>query len=152
MSMDVARKRGMFIGKIKSLQQEFSGTSYEVKMRLYEIYTLSFYGSNIYNLFSKDVNRIYTTYNKLVRTTFGVPRESHRYFIEEMTKAPHIMSLLCSRLIKFQEMLLKSERRSINFLAIMNSSDSRTAHGNNLKKIWQRVESGHSKRANSIES
>ena len=34
------------------------------------------------------------------------------------------MSLLCSRLIKFQEMLLKSERRFINLLAIMNSPDS----------------------------
>ena len=104
-------------------------------MRIFQIYTLSFYGSSIYNLFSKEVNRIYTTYNKLVRTTFSVPRETHRYFIEELTKTPHIKVLLCSRLIKFQQMLLKSERRAINFLAKMNSCDTRTTHGNNLKKI-----------------
>ena len=130
MSMDIAQKRGMFIGKIKSLQQEFCGTNSEVKMRIFQIYTLSFYGSSIYNLFSKEVNRIYTTYNKLVRTTFSVPRETHRYFIEELTKTPHIKVLHCSRLIKFQQMLLKSERRAINFIAKMNSCDTRTTHGN----------------------
>lgn len=106
-----------------------------VKMRIFQICTLSFYGSSIYNLFSKEVNRIYTTYNKLVRTTFSVPRETHRYFIEELTKTLHIKVLFCSRLIKFQQMLLNSERRAINFLAKMNSCDTRTTHGNNLKKI-----------------
>ena len=71
----------------------------------------------------------------MVRKTYSVPRETHRYFIEEMTSARHIKVLLCSRLTKFQEMLEKSERICIKMLAKISSMDSRTVHGNNLKQI-----------------
>ena len=96
---------------------------------------MSFFGSSLYNLFSKEAERLYTTYNKMVRTTFMVPRETHRYFIEELTRSPHLKVLLSSRLVRFQELLLKSERISINLLAKMNSVDCRTVHGNNLNQI-----------------
>ena len=43
--------------------------------------------------------------------------------------------LLSIRLVRFQEMLIKSERTSINLLAKINAEDSRTVHGNNLKNI-----------------
>ena len=71
----------------------------------------------------------------MVRTTFFVPRETHRYFIEEITRSPHLKVLLSSRLVRFQEMLVKSERHSINLLAKMNASDCRTVHGSNLTHI-----------------
>ena len=100
---DMAQKRGSFIGKMKSLEQEFCGSSCDVKMRIFEIYTMSFFGSSLYDLFSKEAERIYTTYNKMVRTTFSLPRETHRYFIEEITTSP---------LVRFQEMLKSSERLS----------------------------------------
>jgi len=61
MALDMSQKRGSFIGKIKSLEQEFSGSSSEVLMRIFEIYTLSFFGSSLYNLFSKAAERLYTT-------------------------------------------------------------------------------------------
>ena len=71
----------------------------------------------------------------MVRKTYSVLRETHRYFIEELTNARHIKVLFRSRLIKFQEMLEKSERNCINMLAKISSMDSRTIHGNNLKQI-----------------
>ena len=62
-------------------------------------------------------------------------RETHRYFIEEITTSPHLKVLLSSRLVSFQEMLKSSERLSINLLAKMTSEDCRTIHRSNLKNI-----------------
>ena len=73
MSIDIVQKRGSFIGKINSLKQEFHFVNPSVMMRIYNIYTMSFYGSALYNLFSKECLRIFSTYNILVRTTFGLP-------------------------------------------------------------------------------
>ena len=65
MSLDMAPKRGAFIGKIKIFQQEFSRSSSDVKMKIYEIYTLSFYGSCLYDLFSKEAENLYMVNNHI---------------------------------------------------------------------------------------
>ena len=96
MSLDIVKKRGSFIGKINNLRQEFYFVNSDIMMRLFSIYALSFFGSALYDLFSKECNRIYSTYNIMVRTTLSLPRESHRYFIEELTEYPHVKILMAS--------------------------------------------------------
>ena len=71
----------------------------------------------------------------MVRTTFSLPRESHRYFIEPVSESSHVKVLLASRLIKFHKMMIQSKRSAIALLATMNEKDSRTRHGNNLVNI-----------------
>ena len=71
----------------------------------------------------------------MVRFIFFLPRESHRYFIEEVSKSCHVKVLLASRLVKFHDMLLQSKRPSIQLLAKINQSDCRTTFGNNLQQI-----------------
>jgi hypothetical protein len=135
MSIDISQKRGSFIGKIYSLRQEFHFVKPSVLMKIFSIYTLSFYGSALWNLFSKECKRIYSSYNILVRTTFGLPREAHRYFIESVSESSHVQVLMASRLVKFHNLMLQSKRPEITLLATMNEKDSRTRHGNNLLKI-----------------
>ena len=76
----------------------------------------------------------------MVRNTFYLPRESHRYFLEELTEAPHVKILMASRLVKFHEMLLKSERPAINLIAKITENDCRTIHGSNMKHIANNCE------------
>ena len=57
MSKDCDIKRGKFIGKVHSIAAP------EVLMRLYNIYASSFYGSNLYQLFSKNCTRLYSAWN-----------------------------------------------------------------------------------------
>ena len=135
MKKDTSIKRGRFIGKINSLKQEFHYLMPEIKMRLYDIYTKSFYGSNLYSLFSSECERIYTSWNIAVRDCFNISRMSHRYLIEEISQTTHPLVALCSRFVKFDNALINTSKSSIRLLVNMKRLDYRTTHGNNLRKI-----------------
>ena len=135
MSKDISTKRGRFIGKINSLKQEFHFASPDIKIKLLNIYTTSFYGSSLYNLYSKECRRFYTTWNQIIRQCFQVDRQTHRYLIEEMSESVHPKVLMASRLVGFHSSLLKTEKTVVNLLAYLSQKDCRTVHGSNLKRI-----------------
>ena len=135
MSSDCDKKRGIYIGKIHSLFQEFHFVSPHVVMKLFEIYTHSFYGSNLWNLFGKECDKIYKAYNVTVRNTFQIPRETHRYLIETVTESLHPQVFLSSRFVKFHRSLLDSNKSSMRTAAKLFYSDQRTVYGRNLCEI-----------------
>ena len=137
---DMTRKRGIFIGKLHSLQQEFHFVSPQVKVKLYNIYTTSFYGSSLYDIYSSDCNKFFTAYNIAIRMCFNVPRQSHRYVIEKITKCHHPKTFMASRLVKFHSVLLTSQKSSVNLLAKLKEKDRRTVHGNNLANIAKDID------------
>ena len=59
MTRDIAVKRGKFIGKLNSLSQEFHYASPDVYMRILNIYAISFHGSSLWDIFSKDRDKVY---------------------------------------------------------------------------------------------
>ena len=132
---DCQIKRGQFIGKIHSLNQEFYCATSNVKTTLYSIFTLSFYGSSLWNLFGPEVERIYKSYNVAIRIAFKVNRTTRTFLIEPMTETYHPHTLLCSRFVKFHETNLTCRKPSINMLAKLFENDLRTTYGNNLRKI-----------------
>ena len=67
MRHDAVVKRGKFIGKINSLLQEFHFVEPNVFMKLVNIYCSSFYGSNLWDLYSAEVDRIFKSWNITVR-------------------------------------------------------------------------------------
>ena len=96
MELDMDSKRFSFNGKIHSLAQELHFLDPAVKMKIYEIYCQSFYGSNLWNLFGSKCDRIFKSYNVNVRQTFNVPRETHRYLIEQISENIHPKVFLSS--------------------------------------------------------
>ena len=52
-------KRSKFIGKVHSINQELYFASSDVLLKLLNVYCTSFFGSNCWNLFSKNCNRFY---------------------------------------------------------------------------------------------
>jgi len=128
-------KRGGFVGKIHSLHQEFAFASSEVKMKMYEIYTMSFYGSCLWDFESEECKKLFRAWNVSVRIAFKLPRNSHCYFVEEVSQCPHPKSLLYSRFVKFHQTMLKSDNKIISFLAKLVEKDLRTVHGKNLYNI-----------------
>ena len=102
---DCLAKRGSFIGKVNSLLQEFSFVESEVMVKLLVIYVTAFYGSNLWNLYSTEVTRIFSSWNVTIRNIFSVPRTTHRYFIEVLSNSSHPKNMMCSRMVKFWECL-----------------------------------------------
>ena len=61
MKTDCLQKRGKFIGKIHCLLQEFHYVDPPVLLRILNTHVISFYGSNLRDIFSKDVIRVFSS-------------------------------------------------------------------------------------------
>ena len=102
-TQDCRIKRGQFIGKIHSLNQELYYVTSSVKTKLYDIFTLSFYGSSLWQLYGKEVERIHHAYNVAVRMAYRVDRATRTFLIEYLSGCYHPHTLLCSRFVKFHQ-------------------------------------------------
>ena len=110
MKIDCTLKRGKFIGKINSLLNEFSYCDPSVKVKIFNIFATSFYGSGLWNLSSKEVDRLFKSWNVAVRIAFGVPPTTHRYLVEHLSGTPHPKTMLNARYVKFVDSLLNSRK------------------------------------------
>ena len=132
---DIRVKRGSFIGRIHSLEQELYFANPVVKMRLISIYASSFYGSSLWNLFDGHCDRVYTAWNNCIRDVFKIPRTSHRYLVEELSEHLHPKVMLSSRFLKYHQTLQKSSKTSIRYLHQISSQNMMTTFAKNLSNI-----------------
>ena len=102
---------------------------------LYDIFTLSFYGSPLWNLHSQEVERIYKSYNVAVRIAHKVDRTTRTFLIEPLSGCHHPYTLLCSRFLKFHQTNTQCDKPVIRMLAKIYERDLRSVYGNNLRKI-----------------
>jgi hypothetical protein len=136
-SKNIRMKRGSFIGRVHSIFQEFYFANPLVKMKMISIYSTSFYGSSLWNLFDGHCDRLYTAWNNAVRDAFSIPRASHRYLVEEVSEHLHPMVMLSSRFLKFHQSLQKCSKASIRYLCQISSQNQRTSYCQNLTRIHE---------------
>ena len=144
MKMDIACKRGSFIGKTNSLLQEFGNVQKEVFLKLMHTSAMTLYGSNLWNLFSKDCERLYTSYNVAIRNILNLDRCSHRFLLEPLSNALHLKTVLLSKFVGFHKALITSKKFPVCFLARLLENDLRSVHGKNLSEIARMCHMGHS--------
>ena len=132
---DLRLKRGDFIGRVHSILQEFHFANPQVKMKMFSIYSTSFYGSSLWNIFNGTCDRLFTAWNIAVRMAFDLPRGTHRYFIEEISETPHPQVMLAKRFLKFHETLQNSRKLSVKLLSEISSHNLMTSYGQNLWNI-----------------
>ena len=101
MKADLIQKRGQFIGKANSLLQEFHYVSPQTMFRLIDTYASSCYGSSLWDLKSKDAEKLYRSWNVMVRNVLSVDRRTHRFLIEPLSGHLHLQTMLMSRLVTF---------------------------------------------------
>ena len=135
MTKDCNIKRAKFISKVHSLNQEFYFAHPNTVIELYNIYTCSFYGSNLWELYSDNVNKLYSSWNTAVKVLFKLPYSTHRYFIEPISEINHVKTMLCSRFIAFNENLRSSPKLCIRLLFNMCKNDARTILCKNVTNI-----------------
>ena len=135
MQRDCLVKRGKFIGKVNSLFQEFTYVDPPVMMKLLNTYVTSFYGSNLWDLYSAQVTRIFSSWNVTVRNVFNLPWDTHRYLIEAVSDSTHPKTMMCSRFMKFMESMAMCKKRSVRYLAASVLEDRRTLVGRTVSRI-----------------
>ena len=132
-NLDSEAKRKSFIGQFHAMRQELGQQSPVVIMNLINVYLISFYGSNLWNLFNCD--RVYTTWNNVVRNVYQLPACTHRYFIEPISDTPHLFTVLVNRFINFYCNLCISDKLIISNLRNIQENDMRSTFGRNLRNI-----------------
>ena len=134
-SSDVLEKRACFINNVYSLNQEFSSSSPETRLRLCHLYNTAFYGSNCWEFSSSEVERFAKTWNVNIRIMFDLPRETHSWIVEELSGGKHFLSMIFSRFTKYLSVLKKNKRPAIRTLYSVSVNDVRTTTGGNVRKI-----------------
>ena len=135
MKRDCLAKRAQLIGKIHSLLQEFHYAEPAVILKILNIHVTSFYGSNIWDLYSREVIRVFSTWNVTVRNVFKLPWTTHRYLIEPVSNCSHPKTLLCTRLVKFLGSLQASSKLCVRLLSSLVRNDMRTVMGKTVYRI-----------------
>ena len=132
---DLLKKRAAFIGKIHSFRQEFGNIDPIVYTKLVSIYLSSFYGSNLWDLYDNVTNKLFKTWNIMIRMTFDIPRNSHKYLIEPISQNSHLKVKLIKRFINFAKALSKCDKPHIKYLHDIQQFDYRSVYGRNCKNI-----------------
>ena len=136
MNIDCDNKRFIFIRKISSLNQEFFFCSGDVRMKIYNIYAMSLYGSCLRDLFSEKCDRLYKAWNVGIRISYNVSRYTHKYLIESISNTLHPKVVLSSRYVGFfQTLKEKCTKPVVRIMSKMNAYDLRTTYGRNLNYI-----------------
>ena len=121
--------------KVNSILQEFHFTKPEVIIKLVNTYAASCYGSNLWDIFSNDCERLYRSFNVAVRQIFKVDRCTHRYLIESLSNCLHLKTAITSKFVTFYQKLVSSAKMPVRFLAKICQRDLRTVLGRTLAKI-----------------
>ena len=135
MKLDIAQKRGAYIGKVNALLQEFGTVSPHILLRLIHTYAGSVYGSNLWDLFSNECERLYTSYNVTVRNVLRIDRCSHRYLLESLSDSLHLKTMILSRYVSFHKSLIECDKFPVRFLARLQEKDTRTVLGRTMAKL-----------------
>ena len=95
----------------------------------------SFYGSQLWDLFNNEAERLEKSWNISQRIMLDIPRNTHRYFLEPLSGTQHIQFSLYKRFIKFIVNIKKSKRLTMRHLLFVIKHDCRSTTGRNLRKL-----------------
>ena len=135
MEIDILKKRSSFIGKVNSLNQEFYYCTPDVRTKIIELFCTSYYSSSLWDLFSKNCDKLFKSFNVSIRIINNIDRKTHRYFIEHLINTDHPQVMCSSRFVKFYNTLLTCSKPSVRILAKVTSLDANTVLYGNLQNI-----------------
>ena len=135
MKADIRIKRAQFIDKNNEILQEFYFSHPATKIKINGIYNTHLSGSCLWDLFCREAIMMENTWNVAVRLMLDIPRESHKYLIEPLSKTTHIKIQLVKRFLTFLEQIKKSNKSASKFLLDSIIQDTGSTTGSNLRNI-----------------
>jgi hypothetical protein len=135
MKMDIMNKRATFIDKNNNLIQEFNFAHPKTKMEMNRIYNNHFTGSPIWDLFSRESEMLYNSWNRSVRLMCDLPLQTHRYFLEPLAQTRQLKFVLLKRFLSFILQIENSQKTLPKLLLQTVKRDCRSVTGSNLRNI-----------------
>ena len=128
-------KRGKFIGKFHGLFQEFGSLDPNLLEKVVNIYATSFYGSHLWDFSSNEANKLFNSWNSLLRLMYGVPNTTHRYLLESLSQYRHLKCDLYKRYLTFIHSLTNSRKACLSTLGKRMVNDQGSVTAKNLLLI-----------------
>ena len=89
---------------------------------------------NLWNLYAKYIEKIYTTWNKMIKNVYNLPYKTHRYLIDPIYGITHLKTRHTDRYIEFHDSILQCYKNITRNLAILQAKDFRSDFGRNINK------------------
>ena len=135
MRQDTSEKRAMYIAKNNELNQEFHYTDPRTKIWTNNVYNSSFYGAPLWNLFDREFEKLEKTWNVSQRVMLSLPRRTHRYFLEPLSRTTHISRSIKKRFIGFIERIRRSKKEPLRCMLRTIKHDCRSNTGGNIRRL-----------------
>ena len=74
---DILEQRAMYIVKNNELNQEFYYAHPKTKIWINNVYNTSLYGAPLWDMFSRNFEKLEKTWNVSIRTMLSIPRNTH---------------------------------------------------------------------------
>ena len=144
MEQDLKEKRARFIQNAMEINQEFECLPPASKLKMSQLYNEHYTGSCCWNFSDEIFDQLVNSFNVNVRVIHVIPRNSHRWIVEELVEGKHARKIIYSRYIKFVNSLLSTERQCVRFLFKYVSAVVTWGHrwgptwgGSNLIRMYQ---------------
>ena len=95
--LDIQLKTMAFIRKANSVLFCFKCTDPRTKMRLFQSYCLSLYGSSLWRLDCDELNSLSVSFNNVIRRIWNLPRASHTSVVHSVDLVGSIHNIIYSR-------------------------------------------------------
>ena len=135
MDQDLLEKRATYIAKNNELNQEFHYAHPKTKVWINKVFNTSFYGAPLWDMFSKNFEKLEKSWNVSNRIMLSLPRNTHRYFIEPLTKTEHIIKSLWKRFLKFVGNITNGKKKVLRNMLAVIKYDARSVTGRNLRHM-----------------
>ena len=122
-----------------ALGQELGSQHPFVVISLVSIYFSSFYGSNLWDLYSDAANKVYASWNVFIRKTFDLPFATHRYILNEVSNKTHLRISLLKRFVKFYNQLKCCQKIEVRHLFLKQRSDYLSIFGRNCINLCREL-------------
>lgn len=142
MAQDAREKRAQFIDCSAKIRETFSFAHPLEQIAAVEKYCTSVYGSNLYDLTSKEANMIFSSWRTGIKISWDTHRGCRTYLLQSVL-APNVTSLRVNLLHRFRGFfwsLLKSPSPEVQVAVRLGARDIRSTVGANLALL--RCETG----------
>ena len=137
MEMDANMKRASFISNSMDIRSMFSFALPEQILRAVNVYCGHFYGAMLWDFYGERADQVFRSWNLCVKLTWGVPRQTHNYFVENLLAAdfPSIRCNLLNQYVGFLKRLRTSVSNEVRIMSHLAAADVRSVTMKNCLNI-----------------
>ncbi len=131
----INKRKGCFIQCVNEICIEFAFAHPKYRAKLLQIYGTRFYGSNLWDLYSKEFMSLGKTWNVAIRKVYNVPFQTHCRFLQHVSQLKHVTHMLKSTFFKFMVANLVEKNMHVAYVANLCFRNAMSTSGRNINKI-----------------